>query len=214
MNTIGKSGKFFSPERWGFLEVEFETLLDAVAAWTKSLFFDVHMIPVGNDLAAMMLLVEDRTVPMERYLLTTTQSGWVACFSNSLGGDVTSLVGYMSETLYCAGVEIVAVPSQGKLRPGQVHYPACQFTLYSGKVINCSNVERSVVCMDDGGRWIFETDGQVQSFEETNKYSEPRIRDRFTIDMLERYCRALGIDPFERSFYGERGLLFRFSNPI
>jgi hypothetical protein len=67
--------------------------------------------------------------------------------------------------------------------------------------------------MNDGGRWIFETDGEMQAFEEPENYQAKRIRDRFTIKMLERYCRALGIEPFEISFYGNDAMLFHLRNP-
>jgi hypothetical protein len=64
------------------------------------------------------------------------------------------------------------------------------------------NQERAVVAMNDGGPWFFSTDGVEQPFEEPARYSARRIVDRFTDDMLERYCKALDIGLFDEAFYG------------
>jgi hypothetical protein len=56
--------------------------------------------------------------------------------------------------------------------------------------------------MNDGGTWMFAADGTEQTFEESQKYNARRIADRFTNEMLERYCEALGIRLFDGSFYG------------
>nr|CTQ95903.1 hypothetical protein [Kibdelosporangium sp. MJ126-NF4] len=56
-------------------------------------------------------------------------------------------------------------------------------------------------------RWVFETSGTPLPFEETENYTKRMIRDRFTADMLERYCQALGIDVFNLEAYGSDGVL-------
>ena len=58
--------------------------------------------------------------------------------------------------------------------------------------------------MNDGGRWLFSVNGKEQSFEEADKYRSRRISDRFTDEMLERYCRALDIDIFNEDLYGPK----------
>ncbi|GLZ32755.1 hypothetical protein Lesp02_49430 [Lentzea sp. NBRC 105346] len=60
---------------------------------------------------------------------------------------------------------------------------------------------RTIDAIDDG-RWVFEQSGTPLDFEEPQNYSKQRIRDRFTVDMLDRYCAALGIRPC-----GTEGLL-------
>jgi hypothetical protein len=50
--------------------------------------------------------------------------------------------------------------------------------------------------MNDGGKWIFATRGNVQPFERVERYKAGRIRDRFTDELLEEYCQAfLKIEP-------------------
>ncbi len=44
----------------------------------------------------------------------------------------------------------------------------------------------------------------LSTFEEPGRYRVRRIADRFTDDMLERYCKALGIAFFDGAFYGTK----------
>jgi hypothetical protein len=46
-----------------------------------------------------------------------------------------------------------------------------------------------------------------KSFEELGSYGARRIVDRFTDDMLERYCKALDIAFFDEDFYGKKGVV-------
>ena len=61
--------------------------------------------------------------------------------------------------------------------------------------------------MNDGGDWLFSADGMQQPFEEPESYKARRIADRFTDEMLERYCKALVIGLFDKSFYGMKAAL-------
>lgn len=66
---------------------------------------------------------------------------------------------------------------------------------------------RAVTLTQDVDGWTFGANGPVQPFEETARYGARRVRDRFTADMLERYCAALGISLFDTDWYGPRGVL-------
>lgn len=81
------------------------------------------------------------------------------------------------------------------------------FELYSGYPKEYLNSERAVWLANDGGKWKFGTSGDVQSFEQTERYNEQRLIDRFTCGMLEDYCKAFGINLFEESFYGPECVL-------
>jgi hypothetical protein len=87
-------------------------------------------------------------------------------------------------------------------------YGAVMFTIYSSQKTDWLNRERSVGVMNDGGVWKFWAEGRVQPFEELERYGSRRLRDRFTYDMLNRYCLALGLCPFDETFYGQRGVVF------
>lgn len=56
---------------------------------------------------------------------------------------------------------------------------------------------RVVAARSNDGRWSFDNDGEPFPFEELDRYSARRIRDRFTPEMLERYLLALGVPMLE-----------------
>jgi hypothetical protein len=62
--------------------------------------------------------------------------------------------------------------------------------------------------MNDGGKWVFEQSGEIQPYEDTSRYGARKIADRFTPEMIESYCAALGINLFDSDFYGPHGNLF------
>jgi hypothetical protein len=59
---------------------------------------------------------------------------------------------------------------------------------------------RSIAAMDDGGRWIFEERGEPYPFEQVERYSARRKRDRFTGEMLRHYLRHFGVELFTDAF--------------
>ena len=129
---------------------------------------------------------------------------WTAYFDNSIGGsDPEGPIAYLSRTLSCQGVVIRDVPHTIGLpgirdgRSGSV-----QFMLFGPLQTEFINYVRTVAAAYDGNRWVFVATGTEQAFEESQAYQARRIRDRFTSDMLERYCQALGIDVFNPHAYG------------
>jgi hypothetical protein len=145
------------------------------------------------------------------YLITETRSHWAAIFSNSrLGSDVASPVSYLCKVLGCHGVGIQCSPSLTK-REGEktsiVSYAATSFTLDGPHETAWLNQIRHVSARKDGGPWKFFQRGEVQPFEQVEHYENKHIRDRFTPEMLESYCAALGITAFDASFYGPKSFL-------
>ena len=63
-------------------------------------------------------------------------------------------------------------------------------------------------------RWEFETWGERFPFEEIERYTAKRIKDRLTPDMISRYCSHFGIDLFNPDFYtGEACILETYIHP-
>ena len=81
------------------------------------------------------------------------------------------------------------------------------FTLYGPEQTDWLNVVRSVAAVQDNGRWEWSESGAPQPFEDTAAYNRRRVRDRLTLDMTATYCGALGIQPFDESFFGTVGQL-------
>jgi hypothetical protein len=82
-----------------------------------------------------------------------------------------------------------------------------KFTLFAPEQRDFLNVERSVSVINDVGGWEFNAIGTLQEFEHAEHYTARRIADRLTPEMLEEYCRALGIRLFDEDFYGRAGVI-------
>jgi hypothetical protein len=158
-----------------------------------------------------MLRLEPLQTPQNRYLITERQSPWTAIFSNSrLGTDVTSAVSFLCKVLACRGVVVHCSPNLTK-REGNKEsvqcYGATSFTLHGPHETDWLNDIRHVSARNDGGKWVFFQRGEVQSFEQLEQYNNKRVQDRFTPDLLESYCTALGIRLFNETFYGQKCFL-------
>jgi hypothetical protein len=93
-------------------------------------------------------------------------------------------------------------------------YGAIGFELYAPEKRDWLNLERSITVMNDRGEWTFETNGTVQPFEKPERYKAREIQDRFTSELLEEYCAALGIRLFDPDFYGPSGVLLTIADPL
>jgi hypothetical protein len=153
--------------------------------------------------------LEPLTTPQDHDLIIETESPWVAFFTNgSRVPDVVSPVGELCRLIECRGLAVRCIPDRHSGNSKQPCTFGCvSFDLFSPHKTEWLNVERSVCSMNDGGRWKFWARGTPQIYEEIDRYRERRIIDRFTPDMLSRYCKALGLRAFEWDFYGGNGII-------
>ena len=198
--------------RFGFIETSFSSLCDAFQKWFANINVKypnlrTEFIPLVAPLATALLTLEPLTNPSDRYLIVETNSNWTAVFANGLRvNDVASATGYLPTILSCRGLEIGHTPdfSESKRKDLIRKWGNTLFALYGPTNTDWLNRIRSVNVSNDVGGWTFEEGGEVQPFEEPEAYKNRKIRDRFTFEMLERYCRALGIELNHDDFYGPR----------
>jgi hypothetical protein len=98
-------------------------------------------------------------------------------------------------------VTVTAVPLQGE--PGAVpdSFGGLIFA-YSPHGVAATNRSMALVEGDtSSSRYHFGAFGPVQPWEEPERYTARRKPDRITPELVERYCRALGIDVFDLDFY-------------
>jgi hypothetical protein len=203
----------------GFIASPFAQLSMAFIEWQRELDgkfgTQTEFKSFRGGLSDNLLALEPLTTPQNRYLLTETHSGWSAIFSNGLRvNDLFSPVSYLSSTLKCEGISVTCIPDRSS-RAGTDEiqiYGAVKFILYGPNKTDWQNRIRSVSAANDVTGWRFATEGQVQPYEQTENYGKRRIVDRFTPEMLEFYCAALGIELFNADFYGERSLLAHTRN--
>jgi hypothetical protein len=87
------------------------------------------------------------------------------------------------------------------------------FQLFGPLRTDFINYVRTVEVIYDG-KWEFILGGTEQQFEEPEAYKGRRVQDRFTSEMLERYCQALGVDAFNPDAYGPEAVFFESNVPI
>jgi hypothetical protein len=199
---------------WGFVESPFAQFSLAFSQWQEQLD-EKYGSQTGyksfrGSLSESLLTLEPLTTPLDRYLLTETRSGWSAIFSNGLRtNDVFGPVSYLPTVLGCRGLDIACVPDRSD-RAGTDSlriYGNIAFAIYGPNKTDWLNRIRSVSVTNDVSGWRFAAEGEVQPYEKTENYRKRNIVDRFSQEMLESYCAALGIEPFNPDFYGEQSLL-------
>jgi len=202
---------------WGFLEADLQTAGNALLQWRQSHVKAVEMTAVAGLLQEVLHHLEPLSTPHRAELLLQTKSQWTAYFDNGAkGGDPTSAIGHLAQTMRCRGLAVTCVPHTltQKDKNAKGTYGAVQFELFAPDRREFLNYERSVSVVHDGNRWAFSAAGNVQPYEKSAQYSAPKVRDRFTNAMLEEYCLALKIRLFDPDFYGPKGLLLRVKDPL
>jgi predicted Zn-dependent protease with MMP-like domain len=207
-------GERFAPvtSSIGYLELPLQEAAEALEAWRRRR----HLVTIARPnegFPEMLRRLEPLTAGARPRELLVGAGKWTAYFDNSLRGtDAVSTIGHLSGTLRCQGLAIrvvprtVGLPNIRRGRAGSV-----QFELFGPLPTEFLNYVRTVSVAFDGSRWVFNANGTEQAFEELGAYEGRRVRDRFTSQMLERYCNALGLDVFNPHAYGPEAVFFESS---
>jgi hypothetical protein len=197
----------------GYLKLELDDAVSALATWRRRLSRGrlVSVEEITDPFPECLHRLEPLTGGVRpRELLVEASGGWTAYFDCSLRGtDAVSAIGYLTEAANCQGLAIRCVPHTAG-QPGLKHgrMGSVQFEMLGPFKTDFLNYIRTVSASFDGN-WVFDVFGTPQDFEELDAYRAPRARDRFTSEMLERYCKALGLDVFNPQAYGPRAVLVR-----
>jgi hypothetical protein len=195
--------------RFGLVQCPFDDLEKAFVRWReeidKKFGTRTRMFRSHASLENSLLQLEPLTSPLNRYLLIETRSAWTAVFSNGLRvNDVFSPISYLPILLGVQGLEVTAIPDRSTKasKDGLQTWGAISFALYGPKKTDWLNRIRQVGVANDVSGWEFSADGEIQPYEQAQNYRKRKIVDRFTVGMLESYCRALNIELFDAEFYG------------
>jgi len=202
--------------RFGFIETSFASLCDAFEQWHKEIDakfavkteFRNIVAPLGTALLSLQPL----TTPLDGYLLVETKSNWTAIFANGLRvNDVFSPVSYLPLRLSCRGLEVGYAPDRSKSdRKDLIRvWGHALFALYGPSNTDWLNRIRFLSVSNDVSGWSFSESGDVQPYEEVEAYKKRQIRERLTFEMLERYCRALGVEANQLDFYGQKSCVVK-----
>jgi hypothetical protein len=197
--------------RFGFVEASFPSLCDAFEQWHRDIDAKFAVKTEFSNIVApleiALLSLQPLTTPLDRYLLVETKSNWTAIFANGLRvNDVFSPVSHLALRLNCRGLEVGYAPDRSKSdRKDLIHvWGHALFALYGPGNTDWLNRIRHLSVSNDVRGWSFSESGDVQQYEELDAYKKRQIQERLTFEMLERYCRALGIEVNQLDFYGPR----------
>jgi hypothetical protein len=216
MNPLGRAlfdgqpppsdGRARISDHIGFFCEPLERVAESMDAWLQKLW------PYATDwFSASLAEALARLSPGNGTdeLLMETQSPWVAIFNGS--SDPSSPVHYIATKMPCRGllVDCTEDTYDAKTRQGQPG--GVQMTISEGPADSTIYAtRRAISATNQCGSWDWHEYGERLTFEQPEHYQARRVRDRFTAQLLEQYCAAMGIRVFDPSFYGPRcALLYR-----
>lgn len=82
-------------------------------------------------------------------------------------------------------------------------HAACQLWIQDPTGPPPLHIVRTISAYAQDGRWSWHESGDPQPFEDPDRYTARRIRDRLDRALLVRYLESLGIRPDDPSFFGE-----------
>lgn len=195
----------------GFLECDAAVAASAYMDWQSPIQAKRNVVLKSSNISGglrdkILSLLPLTTIERRRALFLPTNSQWTAYLDNgALGTDAFSAVSYLAKLLNCRGVRSVSKSdvSEEKSKSGRHQYGGTVLELYAPLPVPGSqlNTLRSIYAMNDGGRWEFGANGDVQEFEDMSHYKKRRIQDRFNADILAQYLSSLGIDVFSHQYY-------------
>ncbi len=220
----------FAPltSQMGFLAADMARVIDTYLAWQADLAAGripgprgvprpsrLSFLPrrflrqksIAGPLSHALSQVLPLTVPfILRRLFVPTAGPWVAYFDSFVSGtDAFPPISYLAQRIGCRGLRVTAISDEREARRIRGRRDAATILeIYEPHQTDWLNIGRSIAMVKDE-RWTFELGGTEQPFEEPENYAKTLIKDRFTLEMLDRYLRALGIGAFDESFYMPQG---------
>ncbi|QHC56602.1 hypothetical protein [Rathayibacter tanaceti] len=111
-----------------------------------------------------------------------------------------ALVGAASGAFLAGGI---SVATQKATTGERARFGARQFVVHRPDPDRSAGLAETirVIELTQDSRWTFHTYGDPLPFEEVSAYTNRRIADRFTPEMLADYCATYGLHPFDDDFF-------------
>lgn len=183
---------------FGLIKAPIGGVLSEFVSWQSSLGIEFARTEIASSLSDALESLLPLAHSKMRRLFVATRSDWVACFQNGIqGSDPFPAMSYLAQKM---GVLAMRVSSSPEENP----YPATIWEVYAPEFLGGHPplyYRRSISAANDGGRWVFEESGERYPFEQVERYSERRKRDRFTRQMLRDYLRQFDVELFCDEFF-------------
>jgi hypothetical protein len=193
-----------------FLELPHAETVRAYVDWWREIRADktaqgeLAIVPhvVSGDLDAILReLAPLRFVEANRIAFIPTTGDWTAIFGNGLplpylNSIARTLTRRIGRTSLRLTVHVDRLDGRSRQT---VYLPHAEFDLRG------PSQRQLVAWINDDFEWQWDEFGDPQDFERGDRYSAPEVRDRLTVGMIADYAAALGIRPFDASFYAPDG---------
>lgn len=195
--------------RAGFLRAPVERVVKTFIHWRNWILEQVpwdekvNVTQVGGNfketLAHLFPLISD----CDRFLFVPTKSDWTLYLNNTFVGSDSVGVEPLVKRLGSPGIYMIAEPHTSERDGKNWKGSQCArilefFESPDGETVK---TRRSIWLEYYYGKWTFELLGDPFPFEDLTAYQKRRKKDRFTIEMMERYLGEFGIRPFDEDFY-------------
>lgn len=129
------------------------------------------------------------TIEKRKFLFIPTCSEWVAYFDNGHTGTDRTIPEVLGSNLNC---EMIYMTIDTTTNENIFEY----YKMIDGKF----DLRRSIAVIKEG-KWKFHEYGGLLPFEELDRYKTRIVKEKFTIELLEKYLKSYNIDVFNESFY-------------
>jgi hypothetical protein len=182
---------------FGLIQAPLERVLAEFQSWHKSIGIEYTRTDITSSLADAFTSLLPLSHSKMRRLFLATHSDWVACFQNGIAGsDPFPAMHYLARKMGVLGMRVCCTPDNAL-------YPATIWEVYADESLGSETslgYRRVLSAANDGGRWTFDESGERFPFEQTERYTLRRKRDRFSREMLRDYLRHFGVELFSDDF--------------
>jgi hypothetical protein len=162
------------------------------------------VVAVQGSLAEFVARLRPPEAGVARELFVACRDGWTALFDDAPDGtDGWEATALLAERLGCRALHVSCEPLSGGLDRAWMG-----LAVFAPSGDEEAEVERLVEARFDQGSWTWTEEGEPLEFEEMDR-NALLPAERLTSELLRRYCRELGADPFDEAFYGRDAVLVR-----
>lgn len=183
---------------FGLINAPLDRVVSEFVNWHSSIGIGYKRRDITSSFNEALESLSPLSSSKQRCLFVATRYDWIAFFQNgNHGSDPFPAMSCLAERMGVLAMRVCCTPDNAI-------YPATIWELYAPESLGGRPplfYRRSIAAANDGGRWVFEESGERFPFEQVERYSEHRKRDRFTRQMLRDYLTHFGIELFSDSFF-------------
>lgn len=191
----------FTEPIW-FINASFDRVSEATREWLDGLGGRTYKT-LDEPLPTMLGRLEPWAMPSWKQLLVATSADeWTAVFSQGSDIGTSNVIGSRLNCLNFRSSHQRHITRNKEI----VSYGDTSLWIKSG-----ADYLRAVQASFQS-RWDWDISGEPLPFENLESYTAKKISDRFPLNLLNDYCRALGVDRNNVDFYTSTGLLIEGDN--